>query len=126
MEKLALLGITLYTPESSAMYKRLSYATALAALSFLLALFFRPLNDPLEAWLDVTSRCASSSLAISLGVMMVLYSLLRLANMFNCGIGLITTAHWYFPPLAINICMIGVNALNMGLLVFVLLVGPIR
>ena len=55
-EKLVLLGVTLYIPASTSSWKRLTAATSIAFLAFIVVLFTHPLSDVLEAGLDVTSR----------------------------------------------------------------------
>lgn len=109
LEKLALLGITLYTPQtsfdSSKTWKRLAYATAVAGFGLALSVFSHAFQDTLEAGLDVTSR---------------------FANLANCGVALIMAVGLHFPAYAINICMIGANGINVLMFIVCLTVGPIR
>ena len=105
MEKLALLGVTLYTPQANDKWKRLAYATAIAGFSCLMVVVGHPLMDKWEASLDVTSR---------------------LANLCNSGIGLLLVLDVGIPTIAVNIIMIGVNGLNIGMFLFLIIVSPIR
>lgn len=133
LEKLALLGITLYTPQGSENWKRLMYATIIACLSFAIVVFTHPLMDPLEAWLDITSRCVCIGVLfiarcsmICFCVLMFVCAFARFANCCNCGIGLMLNLNVKIPTIAVNIIMIGANGVNLGMFVMLVVVGPIR
>jgi hypothetical protein len=125
-EKLALLGITLYVSQTKAnTWRRLAGATGLATVSLVIVAIGHPLNDKWEAALDITSRSVLPFRILHVSRFST-RNLNRLANAFNCGIGLIVELGLDFPAYAINICMISVNGLNIAVFIANIFFGPVR
>lgn len=100
-------------------------ATLLAACGLTLSAVFRPHSDPLEALFDATCR---SHLHLFVHFVLATHYVCtfissRLANVFNCGVGLIISLGLRFPGPAVDACLLVINGGNLVVFVVVVALG---
>ncbi len=137
VEKLLLLGITMYTPAASSRWLRLFGATIIATVSFVIAVATQPFNDVLEVTLDATSRylhrrCHLLNIVLFSRSLtpndwaLLLTTSTRCANLANAATALAMDVTASMPSLVIDIVLIATNGVNACAFCCVVLGGPIR